>query len=346
MSFHRLGDRTSAAPLPLAAPTPSFRVETKPTWVSGQYLIKITRNDGIETTVPIVVREAVPRAPLLFQVSITTPHAYNLWGGDSLYDNHSTRTGFAGARAFRVSFDRPYTSIGGADYGFDVHSDFMLQWLEQSGYDIAYVTNVDIDENPDLLNARKLFVSVGHDEYWSVPERNAVEAARDGSLSLAFFSANSAYWRIRLDPSSTGQPRRIITCYKGDAHDPIANDPTTTNVFRSPPDANPENALLGVMYQGWHYDGFPLIVTDPSHWVFEGTQVAGGETISHVIGYEWDTTIDNGLTPTTLSAVLEDLALGATARDHVEAVWQDHPRSSHGTGTLRLSTILAVRNCL
>ena len=52
---------------------------------------------------------------------------------------------------------------------------------------------------------------MGHDEYWSGPQRTKVtdqnilnlilvpkvEEARDQGLSLAFFSGNEVYWRVR-----------------------------------------------------------------------------------------------------------------------------------------------------
>ena len=45
---------------------------------------------------------------------------------------------------------------------------------------------------------------VGHDEYGSVAERDAVETARNDGVSLGFLSANAGYWRVRLEPSSDG----------------------------------------------------------------------------------------------------------------------------------------------
>ena len=82
----------------------------------------------------------------------------------------------------------------------------------------------------------------GHDEYWSLIERNALEQARDAGVSLAILSANTGYWRVRLDPSSGGDDRRIVTCYKSATHDPERDRPDTTARFRDAPDARPENA--------------------------------------------------------------------------------------------------------
>ena len=47
-----------------------------------------------------------------------------------------------------------------------------------------------------------MFVSSGHDEYWSRAQRDNVEAARDSGVNLAFFSGNEVFWKTRLGTSS------------------------------------------------------------------------------------------------------------------------------------------------
>jgi hypothetical protein len=42
------------------------------------------------------------------------------------------------------------------------------------------------------------FLSVGHDEYWSKPMRDAAEQARDAGVHLAFVEANAIYWQVRV----------------------------------------------------------------------------------------------------------------------------------------------------
>jgi hypothetical protein len=56
----------------------------------------------------------------------------------------------------------------------------MIRWLEQNGYDVSYTTGVDTDRNGDLIRRHRVFLSVGHDEYWSGTQRTKVEEARDG----------------------------------------------------------------------------------------------------------------------------------------------------------------------
>jgi hypothetical protein len=282
----------------------NFTIGPLADWVSGLYTLKFIRDDGFEFTVPLVVREPTPRAPLLAQMSVTTWQAYNDWGGNSLYVNDPAKTGFAGARAFKVSFDRPYKGDK-PKYEYP-----MVTWLERKGYDVAYVTNIDIHAEPALLNGRKMFLSIGHDEYWSVEERRAVEQARDGGLSLGFFSANSVYWRIRFEASTRGKPNRTMVCYKTANLDPEQGERTTTH-FRSSPSARPENSLLGVMYELWsNVDAHPLIVKNASHWVYEGTGVKEGDTLSHVVGYEWDRVFDNGQSPPSLVRLSSGSGIG------------------------------------
>src|SRR5208282_6835008 len=111
------------------------------------------------------------------------------------------------------------------------------------------------------VHLHKGFLSVGHDEYWSWEMRQYVQGARDQGVSLGFFSANTCYWQIRLEPSPlTGEPDRTIVCYKiGEnveaSRDPAAAQPSTHHLLTarwrdqhvSVP-GNPEDSLIGVMY--------------------------------------------------------------------------------------------------
>ena len=285
----------------------AFSIVIDPSWITGYYLIKLTNDAGFESYVPFIVREAQPRAPLLAQASVTTWQAYNMWGGLSLYFNRiPDPSPYSEPRAYRVSFDRPYAP--GTDIGFVEHG--MVRWLEQQGYDVAYVSNIDLDATPELLERRSLFMPIGHDEYWSLTERNAVQGARDAGLSIAFFSGNTAYRRIRLEKSGSGVERRVMTCYKSATRDPHRNAPDTTNDYAAPPHARPENELLGVVWSGWaHMEGFPFIVSQPDHWLYEGTGVLAGDSLGHIVGYEWDAVSGNGLTPEGLEVVAESWAL-------------------------------------
>jgi hypothetical protein len=286
---------------------PTFKFTVKNGWVTGQYLVKLVRDDGFESYVPLTVREAIPRAPVVYQSSVNTWQAYNLWGGTSLYRNLLKDDVFSGSKAARVSFDRPYEYERpeiegqpgielGAGHLFLVET-YMITWLEMRGYDVAYVTNIDVDRAPELLHGRKMFLDVGHDEYWSAGERAALDRARDDGVSLGFFSANDAYWHVLLDPSSGGASRRIVTCYKNGV-DPKVGTPDETGKFRDEPQFGAEDKLIGQMYELWtNLDGFPLVVGDASHWAYAGTGLATGDTLPNIVGYEWDHAFTNDGSP-------------------------------------------------
>ena len=54
----------------------------------------------------------------------------------------------------------------------------MIRWMEANGYNVSYSTDVDTDRRGSELLEHKVFLSVGHDEYWSAGQRANVEAAR------------------------------------------------------------------------------------------------------------------------------------------------------------------------
>src|SRR5258705_4150258 len=190
----------------------SCRVPVGPDWVSGVYLARLTGSrDGKQSFIPFVVRETdrrrgTPRrAPILIQCSVNTWQAYNSWGGKSLYDFNSF-----GGRATRVSFDRPYATspeaapgAGAGEFLTVSHAPIpaaweypFVRWIEKEGYDVAYVTNLDIHQDPSISARRKALLLVGHDEYWSRAMRDNVERARDRGVNLGVFASTAAYCQV------------------------------------------------------------------------------------------------------------------------------------------------------
>ena len=144
------------------------------------------------------------QSDLLFQTSDTTWQAYNPYGGYNAYGTAS-----APAPAPKLSYNRPFTTRGGELENWLFNAEYpMLRWLERNGYDVSYSTSVDTDRAAAELLEHKVFMSVGHDEYWSQAKRDAVTAARNAGVHLAFFSGNEVYWKIRWEDSSRRHGRR------------------------------------------------------------------------------------------------------------------------------------------
>src|SRR5262249_450202 len=82
-------------------------------------------------------------------------------------------------------------------------------WLEAARYDVTYVSNLDTHSGAAGLRRAKGFLSVGHDEYYSLGMYQNLRRAIAGGLNVAFLSGNTCCGRIELRPSSTGMPCRI-----------------------------------------------------------------------------------------------------------------------------------------
>ena len=252
-------------------------------WVSGVYLAKLTaKPSGKQNYILFVVRDDARRSDILFQSSVTTMEAYSNWGGKSLYAYNCI-----GPQAVKVSFDRPYATISGPGEFLYRYEYNMVRFLERSGYDVTYQTNIDTHVRGDLLLQHRAFLSVGHDEYWSWQMRQNVENARDHGVNLGFFAGNVCYWQIRLEPDSDGQPNRTIVAYKESAPTADPSGQYTTTLWRNPPVNRPEEQLTGVMTSIVDVDG-DIVVENASHWVFNGTGLKPGDHLKGLGGHEVD----------------------------------------------------------
>jgi hypothetical protein len=307
--------------------------------VSGIYFARLVRSDtGGASHIVFVVRNDASTSDLLFQTSDTTWQAYNNYGGNSLYAGGPATSP---ARAYKVSYNRPFNTRAvdnGQDWLFNAEYP-MVRWLEANGYNVSYTTGVDSDRSGTLIRNHKVFLSVGHDEYWSAGQRTNVEAARNAGIHMAFFSGNEVFWKTRWENSidGSGTPYRTLVSYK-ETHanaqiDPLDSSPTWTwtGTWRDPrfsPPADggrPENALTGTIFMA-NDTGTPYAITVPDadgkmrFW--RNTSIAtlaSGQVATlptGTLGYEWDSELDNGFRPpglfrmsttaVTMSGMLQD----------------------------------------
>jgi hypothetical protein len=293
----------------------AFTLKINPGWVSGMYMVKLTASHGEQAYIPFVLRSSKP-ADFAFIHTVNTDEGDNIWGGTSLYRNFTST--FRGPRAFKVSFDRPFEQDRGAGLFFWYEFP-MVRWLEQNGYDVSYLSDPDLQNNPARLQNYHALLVVGHSEYWSMQMRDALEAAVNQGVNLAVFAANTLYLQIRYEPRSGGQsfPDRILVCYKGQGHqDPFYGKDNTqvTVTFRQAPLNSPEQTFLGAMYASYWQPkegGFPWVVADAASWVFAGTGLKNGDSLPGLVGYEYDKVFPDYSTPQGLqilatSPVIDD----------------------------------------
>ncbi len=300
----------------------SYSLTIPSSWTSGLYIAQLsTAND--RGSIPFVVRNDVSPTTLLAVLPVNTWQAYNYWGGKSLYASsaYGDPTISGDKRAVKVSFNRPY--VGQAPAAQDVS---VISFLERFGYDVSYATDTDIDSDPQILYHHRLYVAIGHDEYWTKAMRDAVETARDHGLSLAFLGGNDVYWQARYEAAASGQAGRMLVVYRSASLDPASkSDPATATVrWGDQPVNRPQNNLTGTLFS----NGYPpspqpwMLGAAAPAWLLRGTALKPGDSIPGVVSGECDRTQANAESPASL------VVLGSAAfkpanghLEHCDSTW-------------------------
>ncbi len=307
-------------------------------WRSGFYLVTL-RADGVEPERAVahagfVVRgrpvATGERPSILYVVPTNTWNAYNNWGGRSLYtggtsvafhrpfvrgllarpevnrdDRKARPTRFGEAhdadgqrfQEYRTANNYP-AAIGST--GWASHGRRFVEWAEQDGWMFDYAISSDLETDPEALAGYETVVLVGHDEYWSAPERAAVEQHLSRGGRLVSLAGNTMFWRVRRTAGTYGS---TMVCYKyGHADDLGEADPhrpgPVTGMWADPTIGQPEWALLGAGSAFGLYHRFGkatpqgvggFLVSRPDHWLFANTELRYGDVVGRddgVVGYE------------------------------------------------------------
>ncbi|MER7512275.1 N,N-dimethylformamidase beta subunit family domain-containing protein [Streptomyces lavendulae] len=308
-------------------------VDTKG-WPEGCYLLRLDAQGGEgQRFVPVTVRSAATAGRTVIVNAVATWQAYNRWGGYGSYDGPSG--GYA-SRSLAVTFDRPYEYDDGAGL-FLVYEAPLVALAERLGIPLAYATTTDVAREKRLLEGASAVLSLGHDEYWSPEQRAHFTAARDAGSNIAVLGANCCFRRIRLEASDLG-PDRTVVCYKSSYdQDPgfKRGHPATVD-FRSPPAADPESSLLGVIYDGYPVDA-PYVVTNPGHWLFEGTGAKAGDSFAHLVGVEYDKVNTGFPTPRPIEILAHSPVVCEGRPSHQDSAYYTVPGGAgvFATGTMR-----------
>lgn len=271
---------------------PSIEFRIPRSWVSGVYLGKLTAlRDGTQSYVIFIVRDD-RQADFIFQCSDTTWQAYNRWPSQfSLYDDGKEQWYWGGN--VQVGFNRPYgkycqildapLSTGSGEF---LLWEFPVAcWLEQHGYDVTYVSNLDTHaDGRNLLRAKGL-LSIGHDEYWSIEMFNNVKSAIQQGVNAAFLSGNAVCGRILLSSDTRAGKNRAFERVG------VFGPPGGTIEFKAMSGLAHErpyaNELMGAHSTGPVTGGGDWTCALPDHWLFAGTGMKKGDSIPGIVGWEW-----------------------------------------------------------
>jgi hypothetical protein len=273
---------------------PVVQLDIPKEWASGVYLGKLTaEKEKLQSCVIFIVRDDRP-CDFLFQCSDTTWAAYNRWPDHySLYDD-GKKEWYQG-KGVQVSWDRPYgkycqildAPLSQGSGEFFLWEFPLAFWMEKQGYDVSYTSNIDTHADGKGLLRAKGWISIGHDEYWSLDMFHNVKAAVAQGVNAAFLSGDTCWGVLAIRPSSNKVPHRVIT--RIGQFGPIEERSAKLYPeYRELGQAGPSEAtLIGARNLFPYVGGADWICVDEKHWIFAGTGMKNGDGIPGLVGWEW-----------------------------------------------------------
>jgi hypothetical protein len=312
-------------------------------WVQGDYLLKLQAGGGQASYVPLTVTDPASHATYVIQNSVLTWQAWNPYGG---YDCFQGPTGQLGPtdpiRSRVVSYDRPYEysysdGEGAADF---LNLEYpAVRFAEEHGLDVTYWTDIDVTEHPRLLEQHKVLISLGHNEFWTAAERQAVVSGEQSGVNLMFLGATPALRPARLTSGPLG-PDREMVAYRDAAADPIEHtDPAlaTANEWADPPLDKPSSEIVGQTYGGYGINA-SMVITDPTAWPFVHTGVRRGTELPHLILGDYDHYVAGEPGPSDVEILAHSPVTTSYGHDDdSDMIYYSDPRSQAGvfsTGTI------------
>jgi hypothetical protein len=268
-------------------------------WSSGVYEAEFPNADSMKKLIFVVREKDLGKhSKTVICLTENTWQAYNNWGGRSLYDFNS----YSQTASVKVSFNRPQSDTNTNNYFR--WTDKLVKWLETHHIDVEFCINTDLDRDQLFLSHYRVYTTVGHDEYWSKPERNAIETFLHFGGRVICLSGNTCWWQVRFEDSL-----QTMVCYRDSAIDPMypMHDSIVTGNWSRSPVNDPPNTLLGLSFehggfindkgifpQYLGYGGYTAF--NSNHWIYNGTNAKDGDVIGvqdAIAGYESDGALFN-----------------------------------------------------
>ena len=203
----------------------------------------------------------------------------------------------------------------------------MIQFLEKNGYDVSYVSQVDVAQPgaASMIEQHKVLMNTGHSEYWDARRMSPTSRrpVMPGSTSRSSPGTPRGGRRAGRTASSTTSPTGRMITYKESLDSTPERPRGSADLDRErggisgsarPATASPENALTG---QLWTVNCCSYADTVPSAYsklqLWRNTAVASlasGQTYTmpdETLGYEWDSDVDNGFRPRRRDRHVDDV---------------------------------------
>lgn len=88
---------------------------------------------------------------------------------------------------------------------------FLHVWLEKEGYPFDLASDLDLHQNPNLLQSYKTVFINGHSEYWSVKALDGLEQYLKNGGTGIVLSGNTMFWRTTFNSNGS-----VMECRKYD----------------------------------------------------------------------------------------------------------------------------------
>jgi hypothetical protein len=275
---------------------PSLSLQITKAFLPGDYLLKLTGSGHEQSYIMLTVWDPSSHAAYVIMGSTFTEAAWNTYGGYDFYQGIGACPADVYPvcnRARVVSLDRPFASGNGAS-DFFTNEYPVISFAEEHGLDVTYATDLTIDEHPAYLLEHRALLSLGHDECWSLSERQSAQNALNHGVNMIFFGASAVLRHVRLQASTLGPDREVVD-YRDPTEDPLNGKASplevTANTWGSPPTDWPESGFVGEMYAGYLEPGTagaPFVVQDAKAWIFRGTGLHDGSALPGVIEADFD----------------------------------------------------------
>jgi N,N-dimethylformamidase beta subunit-like, C-terminal len=245
---------------------PAYRYRMPRELAGGCYILKITdssASEGGDPFIPLIVKPKEPKNRIAVIASTNTWHAYNSWGGQNYYINH---TSFPSK--YIISTKRPFDlhlrdaigdTCGVARDHLLAGERFVWAWLEREGLGYDLYSDADLHSRNVFDNSLRRYDIIlisTHNEYWSYDMINNLEEFMRGGGNVICLSGNALYKEVQyFDDSLIGLDGALFRYQNF-----------------------PEEAILGVAHDARGFGTWaPYKVIEADHWVFKGTGLSEGD---------------------------------------------------------------------
>lgn len=231
----------------------------------GFYSLDIV-SDKPTFRIPLIINhDNAEEAEVAIIAPLSTWHAYNTYGGKSLY-----RNAIDSSAVNYISTLRPINSIY-FDTTFLRHDIYIFKniydWFSKQ-YKTSIYPDYYLESNPDKFKNCRSLVLAQHCEYFSSKMYSNLKEMLKTKNLLAL-GGNQVYWKIKWHNDFT-----LMECRKDQSF--FNNSLIPGGLWRD--SYFSESNLLGAAYTDAGYTTYaPYKITNPSHFLFEGIKVENGD---------------------------------------------------------------------